>query len=256
MVRAVGMLDLARVVAASARYEIPEPHPGARALARDACRFLGALVRTLQPRRVLEFGSGFSSVVIARELGRLGSGRLDSIDHSPAWSARAREMARGHGVLDRVELRAFPLGLRLHDGVPSVFYLVPPDFYGDDRYELVLVDGPGHEVGRDGALPEALPRLTVPGWVVLDDGRAEHVQRALARWKARFGPALRWSDCVELGNGIVLAEKVAEPAPGARLGPGPRIGAWLRAGRNLVRVERLGLNRDRVDRLAAPGGPA
>ena len=248
------MRDLATMAAAAAVYEIPEPHPGGRALAEDSCRLLGALVRTLQPRQVLEFGSGFSSVVIARELGRQGAGRLDSVDHSLVWSARAREMAGRHGVLDRLDLHVFPLGLRLHGGVPSVFYRIPPDFYSHRRYDLVLVDGPGHEVGRDGALPEALPRLNVAGWVVLDDCRSGHMQGSLARWNARFGPAVSWSECLDVGNGIAVGEKITELADPGRVGLQRWIVAWMRAGRNLVRVYRLGLNRDAVHRPTRPPG--
>jgi hypothetical protein len=165
-------------------------------------------------------------------------------------------MADRHGVRHRVRLHVFPLGVRLHDGVPSVFYRIPRGFYaGADRYDLVLVDGPGHEVGRDGALPEALPRLGVPGWVVLDDCRSDHVRRSLAGWTARFGATLAVREYLEVGNGITVIEKLAEPTTAGRLPAGPWVAAWLRVGRNLARLWWLGLNRDRVPPAATGAAP-
>jgi hypothetical protein len=56
-------------------------------------------------------------------LGRQKTGRLDSIDHSPAWSARARLLAAEPGV-GRAEFHVFALRLRRYPGLPCVFYAI------------------------------------------------------------------------------------------------------------------------------------
>lgn len=247
------MLDLEAVRSASEAYVIPFAHPGARALHPDACRFLGQLVAALRPARVLEFGSGFSSLVIAGALGRPGGGRLHSIDHSPAWSARARAMAEEVGVGARVDFHVFALGLRRYGGLPCVFYRIPDAFHGGrDPYDLVFVDGPGHEVGRDGALLEAFPRLADGGYVVLDDFNSAHVRRSLALWRARFPGALAVAELPRVGNGLGVIARVGDPGPAPPLGAGPLVREWARTARNLARVGRLGLNRDPRDPRPRP----
>lgn len=62
------------------------------------------------------------------------------------------------------------------------------------------------------------------------------------------GPAVRFSERLDIGNGIAVIEKVGEGTTAVRVGLGPWIGAWMRVGRNLVRVHRLELNRDHVGR--------
>ncbi len=51
-------------------------------------RFLARLVLEIRPARVLEFGAGYSSVVLARALQEIGGGQLSSVDQDPEWCAR------------------------------------------------------------------------------------------------------------------------------------------------------------------------
>ncbi len=58
-------------------------HPGSWALDPASCRFLAGFVRALGARRIIEFGSGFSTLTMAREISSREDNYLLSIDDSP-----------------------------------------------------------------------------------------------------------------------------------------------------------------------------
>lgn len=238
--------EMSKLVALSGTYTIPFRFPGGWAMSEEACRFVGTFVRWARPRRVLEFGSGFSSLVIASELARHGGGKLDSIDNSVRWSTTAREMAREHDLLGWVEFHLFPLGLRIDRSDPYVFYRIQRAFYeGQSPYDLVIVDGPHHDVGRDGALPESFARLRVGGHVIMDDCKSDHMKHTLAKWKMLFGRSIVCIDSIEIGNGVGVIKKLNDSPPDFLALPrSHRIRDWVRTVRNLVRVIRLHLNKD------------
>ncbi len=239
-------LDVSRLTSLSRAYSLPCPSPGDWALAEEACRFVGAFVQWYEPGHVLEFGSGFSSLVISSELARHERGVLDSIDNSPRWNVTARELAREHGLLKRIEFHRFPLGLRVYGRVPCVFYKIPSAFYERRApYDLVIVDGPHHDVSRDGALPESFARLRTGGYLLLDDCHSDHMQRTLAKWKVLFGSSIACAGVLDIGNGIGIMRKLTKgPSWPVSLPPHWLLWEWLRTIRNLWRTRRLGLNRE------------
>lgn len=238
--------EMSTLVALSSTYTIPFRSPGGWAMSEEACRFVGTFVRWACPRRVLEFGSGFSSLVIASELARHGGGKLDSIDNSVRWSPAAWEMAREHDLLGWVEFHRFPLGLRIYRSVPAVFYKIQRSFYeGRSPYDLAVVDGPHQDVGRDGALPETFARLRVGGHVIMDDCKSDHMKHTLAKWKILFGRSIVCVDSLEIGNGVGVIKKLEDSPPDFLAFPASRqIWDWVRTVRNLARVIHLHLNRD------------
>ena len=237
-------IDVSQLTSWSLTYPMPFPYPGGWAMSEEACRLVGVFIRWAQPRRVLEFGSGFSSVVIGGELARHEIGRLDSIYNSPHWSQAAREMAQSQDLLERIEFHHFSLGLRIYHGMPCVFYKIPSTFYEcRGPYDLVIVDGPRADVGRDGALPESFKRLKVGGYMILDNCESSHMKRTLARWKKLFRHSIVYDEAPDIGDGVGIVRKVQDLPPDFLSLPLHLcILQWLRTVRNLRRVRRLDLN--------------
>jgi len=237
-------IDLSKLK--SSNYTIPFPYPGGWAMSEEACRLLGMFLRWTRPQRVLEFGSGFSSVVIAGELARHQAGRLDSIDNSPNWSQTAWEMAQSQDLLEHIDFHCFSLGLKIYHGMPCVFYKIPSTFHESrGPYDLVIVDGPQADVGRDGALPESFSRLRVGGYMILDDCKSCHMKRTLKKWKILFRHSIVYDEAPDIGNGIGIVRKVQDLQPESLSLPVHLwISQWLRTARNLLRVDRLNLNAD------------
>jgi hypothetical protein len=153
-------------------------------------------------------------------------------------------MAQKQGLLERMEFHCFSLGLRIYHGLPCVFYKIPSTFYEcRGPYDLVIVDGPHVDVGREGALLESFSRLKVGGYMILDDCRSDFMKRTLARWNLVFRHSFVYAEASDVGNGVGIIRKVEDLSLEFFCVPIRFwILEWLRTARNLFRVHRLDLN--------------
>lgn len=161
------------------------PMPSSGDFALNPTDLLGLLhiIRTRQPRLVLELGSGTSSVWIGYALERIG-GRLISLDHDPEYAGRTRTLLAAHGLAGVVEVREAPLSaLSVED---KSFQWYDTAALADLRnIDLVLVDGPPAATGRDArypALQVVAPKLAPTATIVCDDANRRDEQAAVLRW--------------------------------------------------------------------------
>jgi len=127
-------------------------------LGHDACLMLADRLRELRPKVAVEFGSGFSTALMA-----LYCEHLVSLDHDRAKAAPwpCVTVAPARGGTYRTELP---------DGV-----------------EFALIDGPpAKRYGRHGTFPHLWPHLTVRFEVWLDDFDREYERSIVADWSNRF----------------------------------------------------------------------
>ena len=136
---------------------------------------------------VVEFGSGYSTLVLARLL-HTRTGRLVSLEHDEVWAARVgNELASG-GLAETARIVLAPLEPHplARDDLPwyarSALRSLPP------RIDLLLVDGPpafdpGTGLSRYPALPALTARLADDAVVVLDDIDRPGELRILDAWE-------------------------------------------------------------------------
>lgn len=144
-----------------------------------------------QRQRVIECGSGMTTMIIARLLKERG-GRLVTIEHDPGWAAYvARELERqGLGQSAEVveaPLERSPLGLDDNPWYASTAVESALTALGG-MADLLIVDGPpafrpGTELARYPALPAFEPALSEGCTVILDDAGRDGERRVLARWE-------------------------------------------------------------------------
>jgi predicted O-methyltransferase YrrM len=153
-------------------------------------RLLTSLVLSLKRRSILEFGAGTSSLVLARALQRGGcGGRLTSVEHQPEHSKDAWQQVSALGVDACLAVSR----LRLRLTTPGLLYMYTdagPALADRAPYDLVLVDAPPGQLGRDAPLYQAYPHLAEGAIIVLDDARRPQERTAVRRWLAAF-PGLR-----------------------------------------------------------------
>lgn len=161
----------------------PMPSSGDFALNPTDLLDLLHIIRTRQPRLVLELGSGTSSVWIAYALERTG-GRLVSLDHDREYAERTRALLSAHGLGAVAEVREAPLTpLTVED---KTFQWYDVTTLADlDGVDLVLIDGPPASTGRDARYPAlhvVEPLLSATATVVCDDANRRDEQAAVLRW--------------------------------------------------------------------------
>ena len=189
------------------------------ALSPDALLIvLRDIVERASPR-IVEFGTGKSTIAIAAALRQLGAGTLVSFEHDADFGARLRDRLGRANLLDFVDMRLAPL--REYPGNELFAPFRSYDLGGVDvGFDVVVVDGPIGELGigtRSLPLNWAVERLGAGGSVYLDDaGRAdERTMVACCRSKWR-GIEEEWFDCEK---GLLLLRRVRQ-APAREQGNG------------------------------------
>jgi hypothetical protein len=111
----------------------------AEALPQDAAdlRHLYEAVTRQRPERVIEFGSGQSTIFIAQALHDIGAGHLWTLDADAHWLANSKR-SLPHHLRRFVTFVHSPAIVHKDYGVPAFRYsVVPPG-----EWDFVLVDGP------------------------------------------------------------------------------------------------------------------
>jgi hypothetical protein len=182
----------------------PMPSSGDFALNPTDLLELLHLIRSREPRLVLELGSGTSSVWIAYALEKHG-GRLVSLDHDHGYAQKTRALLAAHGLEAIATVRDAPL-----TGVPiggSTYQWYDPAVVADLRdVEMLLVDGPPAATGPDARFPALHVlerRLAATATVVVDDANRPDEQEAVRRWTETI-PGLA-AERSYLGRHAVLA---------------------------------------------------
>jgi predicted O-methyltransferase YrrM len=134
--------------------------------------------------RVVECGSGLSTVTIARSLRALAKGHVHALEHDPHWSATTREALEHEDVTEFATVVDAPLVDGWYD--PAALDRLP-----ERGIDLLVVDGPPAgepeiERSRYPALPALADRLAPEAAVLLDDADRPGERWTLERWRSEF----------------------------------------------------------------------
>jgi len=236
-------MNYKKIIEDSKRYQIPNClKPNGWELSNDALKFLAYLVSMMRPKYMLEFGSGYSSLVIAHELEKVDNGRLISIDNSKLWSKKI-ESQRPQNYEKRLKLCVFPLKVRLYHKKILISYDVPIKFYKKyNKFDLVLVDGPHHDVSREAVLYECFEQVRKDGVFMIDDSNSDHMQETIRKWQKAFGDLIMINYFRDLGKGICIITKLNEIVKKITFPSKELVIDVIKSVRNLYRVSKLRLN--------------
>lgn len=198
-------------------------HPDLRALLADhelgtwalgarTVNWLEHRLAHLRPSLVLEFGSGASTLCIARFLvdlhGLEAMVRVVSIDQDEFYAAQTRELLRRSGLDAYAKVLSTSLRKQEIEGVVTTCYEMPaslPEVLDGRKADFVVIDGPAAEAGaRFGTLPLARPYLSPSADFVLDDGLRDGEIWVAYRWATL--PGVRVDGIVNVDKGLVVGQ--------------------------------------------------
>lgn len=158
----------------------------------DTARLLYQMVQNLQPKCILEFGSGVSTAVLAQASSGYG-GFVFALEHQRVWLKRTQTMCRSCG-LSNVEIIETDL-VESRWGKEKPFRIYDPEKIPTKKYDFVFIDGPPgvtkDDPGRRGTLYAAWPYLCSNTVIILDDAHRPGEQAAVLEWMRVFGEILR-----------------------------------------------------------------
>lgn len=133
--------------------------------------------------RIVECGSGVSTVVVTRLLRERGTGSIVALEHDDRWANLVDELLRRENLGSVAGVLHAPLA-----GDPP-WYSGPSLDSLPNEIDLLVVDGPpadspGEEHRRAPALGFFESRLAEGATVILDDLRRPGEREVIARWEA------------------------------------------------------------------------
>ncbi|MFA9429674.1 class I SAM-dependent methyltransferase [Egicoccus sp. AB-alg2] len=187
------------------RPSLPIPATGGWALSADAAALVVGLVLATRPARIVECGSGTSSLWLGYALRRAGTGTMVALDHDERFAAQTREHVRRHGLDDVVEVRHAPLVEQAFGPHTQPWY--DPSAWADlTDVDLLLVDGPPRRVAPMARVPALYAfhdRLRGGATVILDDAKRPEERRAVEDWERLTGLTAERRDDLEKGAALL-----------------------------------------------------
>jgi predicted O-methyltransferase YrrM len=171
---------------------------------------LNLIVDTIEverPQRVVEFGIGATSLVIAAALRKTGAPAHTGFDQHADFVALTRDWLDDHDLA--ADLRHAPLA-QSPSGWPGLWYDTGPLEPGID---LMVIDGPPwtvHPFTRGAA--EQLFQLLSPGGIVLLDDAARLGERLVARQWKKLHPDMEFELRTNGAKGTLLGRRVRSSA--------------------------------------------
>jgi predicted O-methyltransferase YrrM len=198
-------------------------HPDLRALLADhelgtwalgarTVNWLEHRLAHLRPSLVLEFGSGASTLCIARFLvdlhGQEAMVRVVSIDQDESYARQTRELLRRSGLDAYAKVVSASLKKQEIEGVLTRCYDIPANLsevLQGHKADFVVIDGPAAEAGaRFGTLPLARPYLSPSAAFVMDDGLRDGEIWIAHQWATL--PGVRVDGIVNIDKGLVVGQ--------------------------------------------------
>ena len=140
--------------------------PGLRswAASADVLLTLANTSQKIQPKIVVDLGSGVSTLVLAKAT---PSAKVFSIDHLPEFASKTRALLDDHQITN-VDLRVAPLSPHPAGGD----WYAASAFADIDQIDLLFIDGPPgskDDQARHPALAQCLSKLSPAAVIVIDD---------------------------------------------------------------------------------------
>ena len=167
--------------------KMPMPSTGNFAIDAQALAHLITLVNEQRPKKILELGSGTSTIWLGYLCKSYG-GKLITLDHLSEYLEQTKIAIERHELNDEVEARLAPLEeLECHGEVYN--WYSKSSFKDLIDIDLVVIDGPPAATGRMArypALPKIIAQLSSHATVVLDDAHRDEEASIIAGWLEHF----------------------------------------------------------------------
>ncbi|MDR1284849.1 MAG: class I SAM-dependent methyltransferase [Campylobacteraceae bacterium] len=175
------------------------PHTRGWPMSPDILLKLHEYIASVKPKKIVEFGSGVSTVVICDALQQNGFGTLYSIDHLEQFGEQTLQNIKKESLEKFVDLRIVPLELwqdeHMCEDKESVFWYQKKLIEDIQDIDLLIVDGPPGvtcQYARYPALPALYDKLSPNVQVWLDDTSRGEEKEICKTWADKYDMDIKY----------------------------------------------------------------
>lgn len=163
----------------------PLPTMAGWAISSDSAKAIIEIFNNNTVKKVLDIGSGTSSVIFGYLLEGTKGASVVSVDHDINFSEITKNNLKIHGLSDIVKVYSKPLKKQIVKNKTYIWYDLPDI----EDIDMVLVDGPPaktQKYARYPALPLVYSKLSKKAIVILDDYDREDEREVVRRWLKEY----------------------------------------------------------------------
>lgn len=156
--------------------------PGGWSIDEEVARILVHLLFEIRPNKIVEFGAGYSTLIINYVLENIGKPfELFSIEQNKDWFKVPPDLDY---LFSEKTLPLILAPVRFKFGFFGVYarYEIPKNVSFSSGLDLQLVDGPQYYYGREGCLDFTYSKLKKGGLIILDDAERYTEQCLIYKW--------------------------------------------------------------------------
>lgn len=153
----------------------------------DFLRCLADMILDCKPLRVVECGSGLTSLIIAKALEVNGRGELFSFENDITYQKTTKDLLEYSEVSQRVKFSKLGLSDFIKGGSEYQWYDLETS--PEEKIDLLVVDGPPCGLGpraRYPALPVLASSLNPGSLILLDDYNRDDEKEVVEAWLKEF----------------------------------------------------------------------
>ncbi|MDR1460640.1 MAG: class I SAM-dependent methyltransferase [Campylobacteraceae bacterium] len=186
------------------------PHTRGWPMSPDILLKLHEYIMSAKPKKIVEFGSGVSTVIICDALCQNGEGLLYSIDHLEEFGAQTLQNIKKESLEKFIDLRIAPLepwgDEHIYKSEKPAFWYQKKCIEDIQDVDLLIVDGPPGNTcpfARYPALPAFYDRLDSNAQVWIDDTNRDEEKEICKVWTNKYNMSIKYFP-LEKGLSILI----------------------------------------------------
>ena len=176
---------------------LPLPPLRNSAISPDMANLLASAILREKPKKVVECGSGVSTVIAAYCLERNSLGHIWSLDHEEKYAKITEGNLIAHGLERYSTVLHAPLKEYSIHGRKKLFYDLRL-LANTDKIDILFIDGPPRTIDpmiRHLALPLFFKRFNSDALVIIDDAARPAERQIIESWRQQFPELIyEWFD--------------------------------------------------------------
>ena len=177
-------MDALTAIHSIINFRYPLPQMRGWPVSPDFANLILQTIISEKPQKIVEIGSGISSVLIGYVLEKIGKGKLITLDHEKRFQEKTLNDLKNHNLSSYVQVEFAPLVEYNIQGQKWLWYDIK-GINGLQEIDILIVDGPPAQTqnyARFPAFPLLKEKLSSKYLLLTDDGNRDEEKHVIEKW--------------------------------------------------------------------------